>query len=270
MKNVIITFILFTSLITGCNKKEDKKDPLPLLILLALNQPLQNIDFLTPKYYTNPNGDPLKTTIDNFLIEVRKVQLQKPVNVSYTIPSEGVFTANKGNQYHHSIDLHPSNGSTNIDILAAHDGVITRCQTQGLPGGTIYRHFISISSDVKNGSGTVVGKLVTIYGHLALDLDTGMPASGATVTKGQTISQNLYSGTVGGPHLHFEVRYYRPGDNVTNTCTTNGTSTGLPEFYAGTAGSTFTESSAGQWKLGYWDNNVAYGYGYPGNHGLSL
>lgn len=58
-------------------------------------------------------------------------------------------------------------------------------------------------------------KLVSIYAHIDLDLDetAGLNLNGSSVVKGQLVSKNLYSGTTGGPHLHFEIRYYRPNDN---------------------------------------------------------
>lgn len=68
------------------------------------------------------------------------------------------------------------------------------------------------------------------------------------------ISKNLWSGTRGGPHLHFEIRYYRPADN------------GTEEFYG------FRESvpGAGDWPYGKWDPDVGYGFGDPKSHGLSF
>ncbi len=73
-------------------------------------------------------------------------------------------------------------------------------------------------------------------------------------TTGDLISKNLWSGTCGGPHLHFEIRYYRPADN------------GTEEFYG------FRESvpGAGDWPYGKWDPDVGYGFGDPKSHGLSF
>ncbi|TFH07155.1 MAG: hypothetical protein E4H08_09955, partial [Candidatus Atribacteria bacterium] len=59
--------------------------------------------------------------------------------------------------------------------------------------------------------------------HAAVDLDldevSGLNLNGQIVQAGDLISQHLYAGTAGGPHLHFEIRYLRPED------------TGNEEFY---------------------------------------
>ncbi len=69
---------------------------------------------------------------------------------------------------------------------------------------------------------------------------------------GDLISKHLYEGTRGGPHLHFEIRYYRPTDN------------GTEEFYG------FRQSApgAGDWPNGRWDPDHGYGFGPPASHGL--
>jgi hypothetical protein len=62
---------------------------------------------------------------------------------------------------------------------------------------------------------------------------------------------------VGGPHLHLEIRYYRPSDN------------GDEEYYGivGPAGSTtLTAPSAGSWEFGYWNPSTGYGFANPANH----
>ena len=73
-------------------------------------------------------------------------------------------------------------------------------------------------------------------------------------------AKHLYSGTRGGPHLHFEIRYYRSED------------TGNETFYGNSIGpggsSDLTEPSAGSWSYGYWNPDIGYGFGNPKNHGL--
>ena len=67
------------------------------------------------------------------------------------------------------------------------------------------------------------------------------------------------SGTVGGPHLHFETRYYRLGDAGDET------------FYGSAdpfSEEKLTEPSAGQWSYGIWNPDVGYGFGHPSSHGL--
>jgi hypothetical protein len=99
---------------------------------------------------------------------------------------------------------------------------------------------------------------VTLYAHIDLDLDSAdnLILSGKSVKQGDLISRHLYSGTVGGPHLHFEIRYYRPGDK------------GNEEFYGvpGFGNNTLTDPSAGSWSYGYWNPSVGFGFGNPMNH----
>lgn len=60
---------------------------------------------------------------------------------------------------------------------------------------------------------------------------------------------------MGGPHLHFEIRYYRAME------------VGNEEYYGWSGGSTtFTTPSAGSWSYGYWNPNIAYGFANPMNH----
>jgi len=88
--------------------------------------------------------------------------------------------------------------------------------------------------------------------ELDLDETDGLVMDGKTVKAGDLLSKNLYSGTQGGPHLHFEVRYYRPNDD------------GTEEFY----GFRGPAPGAGEWPNGFWDPDTGYGFGHPESHGL--
>lgn len=112
---------------------------------------------------------------------------------------------------------------------------------------------------MEDSIGNILGKMVTIYGHIDLNLDSldNRLLNGQFVSQGDTVSKHLYSGTVGGPHLHFEIRYYRPGD------------TGDEKFYGFVLPgppSNLTAHSTGSWLYGYWDPNVGYGFADPENH----
>lgn len=99
--------------------------------------------------------------------------------------------------------------------------------------------------------------MVTLYAHIDLDLDSAdnLILDGQFVNKGDIISKHLYSGTLGGPHLHFEIRYYRPTD------------IGDEEYYGWSGGNPdFTEPSTGSWSYGYWNPNNGYGFANPENH----
>ncbi|MGE4488831.1 MAG: M23 family metallopeptidase [Kiritimatiellales bacterium] len=221
-------------------------------------------DFLTPAYYSGT----LKPQIDRFLEHARTVRFQHPLDIGngktpqYTTPKMGQFGAEKGRgrpvQYHPATDLHVGNRETEVSLYAAHNGVITTVRD-----APKYRQYISITKEIRDAEGNILGKLVTLYGHVDLDLNEadGLQLNGKTVQQGDLISKHLYAGTVGGPHLHFEIRYYRPND------------VGTEEFY-GMAfpgrPTRFTEPSAGGWKYGLWDPDSGYGYGNPVHHGLKF
>ena len=104
--------------------------------------------------------------------------------------------------------------------------------------------------------------MVALYGHVDLDRDesAGIDLNGQIVNKGGIILKHLYSETVGGPHLHFEIRYYRANDPGSET------------FYGGNSwpfgNPDFSEPSAGPWSYGYWHPSIGYGFAHAENHGL--
>ena len=214
-------------------------------------------DMLTPFYY---NGE-LKEQTDVFLVASHQVQMHHPLEnkkgrmPDYQVPMFGKFGAGKGptrkEQHHPATDLKINGGETEVDLYAAHDGIITAVRD-----AQKYRHFISITKIITDEDGNELGKLVTLYGHVDLDLDKkdGLELDGKTVKQGDLISKNLWSGTRGGPHLHFEIRYYRPGDD------------GTEEFYS------FRETvpGAGKWPYGKWSPDHGYGFGEPESHGLEI
>lgn len=149
-------------------------------------------------------------------------------------------------------------GETKVALYAAHDGRVTTFRD-----APKYRHYLAITKEVLDEAGESPGKLVTLYGHIDLDLNEadGLSLYGKEIRKGELMSRHLYSGTRGGPHLHFEVRYYRPGD------------AGDEAFYGlsmpGSDPAELSVASAGPWTLGLWNPNVGYGYADPHNHGIA-
>lgn len=249
-----IPFILITVVsISGCsnsNPVESKND-----------EENGYQDMLTPVYYNSDNNDPFKIEVNNFLEQVRKIEFHHPLESvsgripSFTVPANGEFGAPKGTiQHHAAVDLHIENNETEVVLYASHDGIV-RTEKDAAK----YRHYLSITKEIRDSSNQIIGKLVTLYGHIDLDLDEaeGLSLNGQFVSVGDTVSKHLYSGTVGGPHLHFEIRYYRSSDD------------GNEEFY-GSKTAERTEHSAGQWSYGYWNPNVGYGYGNPENHSLNF
>lgn len=226
--------------------------------LIALLLPILIFaDMLTPAYYTGELAD----QVDSFLAACHKVEMHHPLEnekgkaPDYTVPMFGKFGAGKGptrkEQYHPATDLKVEGGETDVELFAAHDGVISTVRD-----APKYRHFISITKIICDDEGHELGKLVTLYGHVDLDLDEddGLKIDGKTVQAGDLISKHLWSDTRGGPHLHFEIRYYRPGDD------------GTEEFYG------FRQSQPGskEWPYGKWDPDCGYGFGEPESHELEL
>lgn len=222
-----------------------------------------NQDMLTPGYYNATNGAPFRDALDEFLYFSQTIPFHHPLQNGtnsiplYHVSASGYFGADKTNpggivvESHPATDLYVGNQQTAVDLFAAYDGTVSTARD--LPK---YRQAVYLTQTVTNSAGEVLGKLVTLYAHVDLDLDEagGLFMDGQTVTAGDLISKHLYSGTMGGPHLHFEIRYYRPGE------------TGNEEYY----GFSYTEPSAGIWDYGTWDPDTGYGFGNPVNHGLTF
>ena len=223
-------------------------------------------DMLTPEYYLSDSGDVFRSELNKLVYYARTIEFQNPLMVTngdlplYEITrnfGDGIGGPTGTSQHHPAIDMHIENNETAVTLLAAHDGYV-----RTYVDAPKYRHYLSITKEVLDASASVIGKIVTLYGHIDLDLDStaGLVMGGQYVERGDTVSMNLYSETVGGPHLHFEIRLYRPGD------------VGDELFYSfvGPEGSeTYTEQSVGSWSYGYWNPSVAYGFANPENHMLS-
>ena len=221
-------------------------------------------DMLTPQYYLSANGTPFRDEVNKFVYFRRMEQCHHPLENSigeiphYSIPAMGEFGAGKGPtgtaQHHAALDFHVGHNETNVTMYAAHDGYVAVYRD-----APKYRNYLSITKNIADSTGAVIGKMVTLYAHIDLDLDAAdnILLDGHYVKQGAIVSTHLYSGTMGGPHLHFEIRYYRPAD------------VGDEELYGfvGPQGSvTLTEHSAGSWLYGYWNPDIGYGFANPENH----
>jgi murein DD-endopeptidase MepM/ murein hydrolase activator NlpD len=155
------------------------------------------------------------------------------------------------------VDFKIGDHETEVSLYASYEGRVTTFKD-----APEYRHYIAITKDVESEDGELLGKLVTIYGHIDLNLDEsdGLSLDEKHVQKGDLISRHLYSGTKGGPHLHYEIRYYRAGD------TGDETFYGLQ--YPRSKDTNPTEASAGPWVFGYWNPKIGYGFADPRNHGV--
>lgn len=228
------------------------------------NETGQYEDLLTPPYYNSTSGSPFREATNTFVHFARLIPFQHPLqdslgNIpSYSTPANGEFGAGKGptgtEEHHPAIDMHVGSNETHVNLYASHDGYL-----ESYRDADKYRHYISIRTEVRDSVNNFLGFMLTIYGHVDLDLDSaeGLEMNEQWVQKGDLISKNLYAGTVGGAHMHYEIRYYRAAD------------TGY-EIYYGTPmpGDTAGLSvlSTGSWSYGYWNPTRGYGFANPVNH----
>ncbi|MCD4654339.1 M23 family metallopeptidase, partial [bacterium] len=221
-------------------------------------------DMLTPLFYNSPRSSSFRNEVNRFVYFSHKEPLHHPLENTtgqiqqFTVPDNGAFGAGKGpggtGEHHPAVDMYVRNAETEVELFAACDGYVSTYRD-----APKYRQYLAISSDVITDSGLIIGKMVTLYAHIDLDLDEAdsIFMDGQYVNEGDLISKHLYSGTMGGPHLHFEIRYYKSTDQGDET-------------YYGFSNSEFTEASAGIWTYGYWNPDIGYGFGNPVNHIQSL
>ncbi|MCP5496333.1 MAG: M23 family metallopeptidase [Leptospiraceae bacterium] len=254
---IILITLFFLHCQSNNNENKYKNVALALLLLQSSTNASGGSYAFTPEYYTSSGSGSIKESIDSITTISSKVSFQNPFQdsagntVSYQIASGGNFGDGKGpggtGEHHTGTDYHlVGSNLISVNLYAAHDGTIYTTTTSSK-----YRHYLSIEKDITDSSGTVLGKMVTLYAHIDLDLDVsgGLSMNGKTVAKGDLVSRNLYSGTAGGPHLHFEIRYYRSNDTTTQ------------DFYGGIGtDSSLTEKSSGVWSYGYWNPSVGYGF----------
>jgi murein DD-endopeptidase MepM/ murein hydrolase activator NlpD len=219
-------------------------------------------DLLTPAYYDADPGSAFREAVNELVHFARLESLHHPLQAgcddvpAYTVPANGEFGAGKGpggvGGHHAAVDLHPDSGSTEVPLYAAHGGYVTTYRD-----APKYRHYLAITKIIVNDEGAAVGQMVTLYAHIDLDLDEAdsLFMDGRFVSKGQLLSQHLYSGTAGGPHLHFEMRLHRTADIGS-------------EVYYGFVGTGLSEPSTGPWVYGLWNPAIGYGFADPRNHGV--
>ncbi len=252
---ITLGILLFALVLHGC---------VPQMLAVSSEWP----DMLTPMYYLAGTDSAFGVEVDRFILACQAKPFHHPLASmsgqipDFTVPAMGVFGAQKGPdmaaQHHAAVDMHVGCRATLVNVYAAHDGVAVTYRDAAK-----YRHYLSITKEILDVNGLAIGRLVTIYAHIDLDLDEagGLTLDGQAVQAGDLISQHLYSGTAGGPHLHFEIRYYRPTD------------IGDEEFY-GFAGPrsdpALTEPSVEPWPYGVWNPDIGYGFGDARNHGMTL
>lgn len=250
--------VILLTFLSGC-EKEDPIDTIEQSVY-ETNENGTYQDFLTPNYY-DTNETELRDEINTFIYFSKLEEYQHPFQNSngdiITYSTNRGFGTGIGmggtSQHHPAIDLHPSN-PLDIVLYAAHEGIINTYRDSPK-----YRHYLTITKEIKDSDNNNIGKLVTLYAHIDLDLDESqsIQLNGLYVDKGDLISENLYSGTMGGAHLHFEIRFYRNSE------------IGNEEFYSWQNSGIYTTQSTGTlWSYGYWDSRVGYGFGNPINLGI--
>ncbi|MGE0569217.1 MAG: T9SS type A sorting domain-containing protein [Bacteroidia bacterium] len=251
MKRIILTAITLVYSAINCQAQ-----------VYPDNESYPNQDMLTPQYYNTPSGGMFRTDLNKLVHFAHQIPFRHPLKDSLgqlpaiSTPTNGDWGAGKGPggtaEHHPAIDLHVGTNQTLVNMYAAHDGTVNTFKNS-----TKYRHYLTIKNDIKDSLGNILGKIVTIYAHLDLDLDSaaGLQMNGVVVNKGDLVAKNLYSGTMGGPHMHLEIRYYRNAD------------LGDEEYYGWSGISPlYTDPSAGIWTYGKWNPNIAFGFAYPDHH----
>jgi len=239
--------ITLLSLITFINQSYGQSYP--------NNETGQYEDMLTPEYYNTPNGGLFRNEVNKFVHFARLIPFQYPLEQTTTYSLARGFGDgigfNNTSQHHNAFDMHIGNNDSNVVMLASIDGIITTYRN-----APKYRDYLTITNNVKDSLGVIIGEIVVLYGHIDLNLDSldNRLLNGLNINKGDTVSKHLYSGTAGGAHLHFEIRYYRVSDN------------GIDDFYNWQNNSPTTILSSGSWSYGYWNPNLGYGFAHPDNH----
>lgn len=256
-QTVTTLFLTLLLLVLGC-KTDDVSGEVEQTIY-ELNENGTYPDFLTPNYY-NTNEIGLRNEINKFFHFARLENYQHPFEdsnggiIPYSTHREFGDGIGMGgtSQHHPANDLHPSN-PTDVTLYAVHEGVVNTYRDSPK-----YRHYLTITKDLTDSENNPIGKLVTLYAHIDLDLDESelIQLNNSSVSKGDLVSANLYSGTVGGPHLHFEIRFYRNSE------------IGNEEFYGSQNNGDNTSLSSGVWSYGYWNPSVGYGFVNPANFGI--
>lgn len=223
------------------------------------NEEGQYEDMLTPQYYKTSSGESFREELNEFVHFVRIIPFQHPLKNSNDIGPSYIVKRSFGDgigrggttQHHNAFDMHVGSRDTNVVVYASIAGVVSTFHDAAK-----YRDYIAITNNVKDSVGNVLGKIVVVYGHVDLELDSldNLLHNGKNVEKGDTISLHLFSETLGGPHLHFEIRYYRIND------------AGNEDYYNWQNRIPITDRSEGKWLYGYWNPNVGYGFGHPNNH----
>ena len=257
-KITLVSLIVFAILMMiSCTKEASNSEVEKKIYALNENSDFQ--DFLTPEYYNTTNQE-LRNNINKYIYYTRLTTFQNPFKrpdgkiSTYNIKrkfGDGIGMGGTS-QHHTAIDMHLTNNEPE-NMYASHDGYL-----ETYKNSSKYRHYLSITKEIKDDNDLIIGKLVSIYAHIDLDLDQKqlLQLNKTFVKAGDLISKNLYSETEGGAHLHFEIRFYRITDS------------GKEDFYNWKNSNDYTHESDGIWSFGYWNTQIGYGFGSPKNFNI--
>ncbi|MEP6684678.1 MAG: M23 family metallopeptidase, partial [Parafilimonas sp.] len=140
-----------------------------------------------------------------------------PLNIPIQLASN--FGELRPDHFHMGLDIR-TQGRENLPVFATADGYISHIKIEK------YGYGKAIYIKHPNGYTTVYGHLNSFYDALEKYLETkqykeekweqdfDLPADMFTVTKGQFIANSGNTGGSQGPHLHFEIRDTKTGNNL--------------------------------------------------------
>ena len=163
-----ISTIFINVLVSGCSKEtvfENIEDE---------DNVVNSLDMLTPAYYKSTTDTSFIVEVNHFISLVQQEPFHHPLkDLSGVMPDYEVhrkFGDGLGPggtaQYHPAADLHVGNRDTDVNLYAAHDGYVT-----SFKDAEKYRHYVAITKDIVDNNEQLIGKLVTLYAHVDLDLD---------------------------------------------------------------------------------------------------
>ena len=160
-------------------------------------------------------------TMQSFFVQAQKNYPQHyfrdPLNIPIQLASN--FGELRPDHFHMGLDIR-TQGRENLPVFAAADGYISHIKIEK------YGYGRAIYITHPNGYTTVYGHLNFFYAALEKYLtnkqykdeswkqDFDLPAGLFTVTKGQFIANSGNTGGSQGPHLHFEIRDTKTGNNL--------------------------------------------------------
>lgn len=133
-----------------------------------------------------------------------------PINMPFQ--TSGTFGEIRTNHFHSGLDLRIG-GVVGEPVYAVGDGYVSRIKVSGYGGGKIVyithpNGFKSVYMHLNNFCGDIA-KWVSNYQYTnrTFDLDVDLEDDALPVRSGDLIANAGNTGSSGGPHLHFELRY---------------------------------------------------------------